>query len=60
MSPSQSAVIDAVERLQADREALRQLLAHVVEGHTQTSRDDTALVLIPASVMVEIQRVVNG
>jgi len=55
MNASHAAVIDAVADLQAERNELRELLALVVEGYTRTSRDDVALVQIPAGVMAEIR-----
>lgn len=55
MNPIHSAVIDAVTDIQSERDELRALLAAVAEGYTQTSRDDVALVLIPAGVMAEIR-----
>jgi hypothetical protein len=55
MNEQQVAVIDAVADIQAERDELRGLLATVVEGYTKTSRDDVALVQIPAGVMAEIR-----
>jgi hypothetical protein len=55
MNTAQAAVLEAVADIQAERNELRRLLATVVEGHTRTSRDDVALVQIPAGVMAEIR-----
>jgi hypothetical protein len=55
MNETQAAVIDAVADIQAERDELRGLLAAVADGYTKTSRDDVALVQIPAGVMAEIR-----
>lgn len=55
MSPAAAAVIDAVADIQAERNELHDLLVAVVDGYLRTSRDDVALVQIPAGVMAEIR-----
>lgn len=47
-------VIAAVESMQAERDELLELLGHVVDGLTYTSRDDVALIQIPADVFAAI------
>jgi hypothetical protein len=55
MNAASAAVIEVVADIQAERNELRELLAIVAAGYTRTSRDDVALVQIPASVMAEIR-----
>lgn len=47
-------VVGAVRTLQDDRDELLELLGHVVDGLTYTSRDDVALIQIPAGVFAAI------
>ena len=47
--------VAAVEQLRDDRDRLLGLLADVLAGHVQTSRDDVALVQVPAEVLAEIR-----
>src|SRR3712207_5957582 len=47
--------VAAVQQLRDDRDRLLGLLADVLAGHVQTSRDDVALVQVPAEVLAEIR-----
>lgn len=54
MNAAQRAVVDSVAKLAHERNEARDLLVKVVAGHTLTSRDDVALVQIPADVFERI------
>jgi hypothetical protein len=47
--------VAAVQQLADDRDRLLGLLADVLAGHLQTSRDDVALVQVPAEVLTGIR-----
>jgi hypothetical protein len=58
--PTRDEIVAAVRGLQEERDRLLGLLAEVAEGHVRTSRDDVALVQLPAGVFEQIRAAVDA